>query len=147
MTEPELGKKSDRIDGWTPVVAGALARADGTWLMHRRPLSTRHGGLWEFPGGKLERGETPVNALIREIREELGICIAAPDCEPLAFAEEQPEASSRPIVLFLYKITAWIGEPAALEGGEVGWFDPIAIKELEKPPLDVALVRRMFEKA
>ncbi|MEO1019891.1 MAG: NUDIX domain-containing protein, partial [Pseudomonadota bacterium] len=60
-------------EGWTPVVAGALRGKDGRWLMHRRPLGKHHGGLWEFPGGKVEPHEIPVKSLARELNEELGI--------------------------------------------------------------------------
>ncbi|MBV7267294.1 (deoxy)nucleoside triphosphate pyrophosphohydrolase [Erythrobacter sp. WH131] len=131
-------------DRWLTVVAGALRAPDGRWLMHRRPLEKHHGGLWEFPGGKVEPYEIPVDSLVRELREELGIDICKQDCKPIAFAEERVSAGRPPIVILLYKIGAWQGVPVALEGGDVGWFTPKEIDRLDKPPLDYELVARVF---
>lgn len=148
----EDGKNSDMNGGPILVVAGALwARGRGSedmCLMHRRPFDKHHGGLWEFPGGKVEHAEIPIKALIRELQEELGIAVAAKDCEPVGFAEEsQPEDGRPPIVILLYKISAWQGEPRALEGEAVDWFSASEIASLDKPPLDSALAERLFEKA
>ncbi len=129
------------------VVAGALARGDGCWLMHKRPLNKHHGGLWEFPGGKVESEESPRLALVRELEEELGIRVRVEDCETTVFALDDPEPSRSTIVILLYTITQWNGEPQALEGEEIGWFLPEEVAELEKPPLDVVLTQRLFEKA
>ena len=132
---------------WTCVVALALYnRSEGKWLMHRRPDHKAHGGLWEFPGGKVESGETPANALIREIAEELGITIRAPDLEPAGFAQEPPALRPSPIVILLYTCERWEGTPAALEGGEVGWFDRQEVEGLDKPPLDIELAASLFAK-
>lgn len=128
------------------VVAGALKGADGTWLMHRRPLEKHHGGLWEFPGGKVEPAEKPVEALCRELHEELGIRVHPEDCSACVFAEERVSAANRAIVILLYIVTAWEGEPRALEGEGIGWFIPSAIADLPKPPLDTGLAARLFEK-
>ncbi len=132
---------------WIPVAAGALQGADGLWLMHRRPLNKAHGGLWEFPGGKVESAETPRDALIRELHEELGIAIKPEDCAPAGFAQDDGPPHESSIVILLYTIAKWHGLPAALEGGEVGWFTPHQIAELDKPPLDVMLARQLFKKA
>lgn len=67
------GKNPDMKMSWIPVVAGALRGADDQWLMHQRPLEKMHGGLWEFPGGKIEATEIPSEALVRELHEELGV--------------------------------------------------------------------------
>ena len=101
------------------VVAGALRRGDGHWLMHRRPLAKHHGGLWEFPGGKVEKHEIPRDALCRELAEELGIEVKPEDCEPLFFAESGREAGATAIVILLYRIDDWVGEPRAVEGEAV----------------------------
>ncbi|MAY19625.1 MAG: DNA mismatch repair protein MutT [Erythrobacteraceae bacterium] len=125
------------------VVAGALGAAGDRWLMHRRPLEKHHGGLWEFPGGKVETAEIAVKALTRELHEELGISVLTEDCEPVGFAEECGE---NPIVILLYKVMRWRGEPRALEGGAVQWFAREDISALDKPPLDTALTAQLFAK-
>ncbi len=130
------------------VVAGALRASEDGWLMHRRPLEKDHGGLWEFPGGKVEGTEIPVKALIRELREELGIEVGESDCVPAGFAEERGkikgEAGRRPIVILLYTIGVWAGDPRAMEGGRIDWFTPDQIMKLDKPPLDQELASRLF---
>lgn len=128
------------------MVALALYDSRGQWLMHRRPDGKHHGGLWEFPGGKVETGENPAEALVREIEEELGLVLDTAQLVPATFAQEPLDSRDRPIVILLYTY-AWDGTAvAALEGGAVDWFDPHAIAELDKPPLDVVLARSLFEK-
>jgi 8-oxo-dGTP diphosphatase len=116
------------------------------WLMQKRPAGTQHAGLWEFPGGKLESGETPVMAAIREAGEELGIAIAPQDCEPIAFAETLDGSGSPAIVILLYKVANWEGQPAPVDGAELGWFSQEEVLNLPKPPLDVALAEALFKK-
>ena len=137
-------KNSDNVRGFLAVSAGALQRSDGLWLMHQRPLHKDHGGLWEFPGGKVEDNEKPAESLVRELREELGIMLRAADLEPAAFAEESEVAGGVPIVILLYIVRVWKGEPRALEGGRIDWFDPEGIARLAKPPLDSELAGRLF---
>lgn len=128
------------------MVAAALFEDTGKWLMHRRPAHKHHGGLWEFPGGKVESGERPRDALLRELREELGITVERDALIPVSFAEEAVAVVPKPIVILLYK-SPWDGAaPRALEGGEVAWFTPAGIGQLAKPPLDIALARHLFEK-
>ena len=127
------------------VVAGAMRRADGRWLMHRRPDGRHHAGLWEFPGGKVEPAELPADALVRELAEELGIRCRAEDCSPAGFAETGTDDAVRPIVILLYIIVQWEGEPSALEGGAAGWFTPTEALSLPKPPLDVKLAQALFQ--
>jgi 8-oxo-dGTP diphosphatase len=140
-----VGKKSDKATGWIAVVAGALLRDDGRWLMHQRPLDKHHGGLWEFPGGKVEADEMPIESLIRELAEELGIVCQGEACEAVCFAETTPGSEAQAIVIMLYKVRAWDGIPAALEGGEIGWFTPQEVDALPKPPLDIILAQRLFQ--
>lgn len=128
---------------WTAVAALALFDKDGRCLLHLRPADKRHGGLWEFPGGKVEPGETPAEGLVREIREEIGIEVAVGDFEPVAFAQESGQSAHRPIVILLYSCNRWVGEPAALEGGGVGWFAQSEMPGLDMPPLDVMLARNL----
>ncbi|QYJ08530.1 NUDIX domain-containing protein [Qipengyuania flava] len=136
----------EKIPTWTCVVALALHDGEGRWLMHRRPLHKHHGGLWEFPGGKVESGEKPRDALVREAQEELGLTLKSSSLSEAGFAEETQTQGRAPIVILLYTCP-WNGDPvAALEGGEVGWFTPQEVAALEKPPLDIALSRGLFEK-
>ncbi|MBI1402743.1 MAG: NUDIX domain-containing protein [Porphyrobacter sp.] len=129
------------------VVAGALQGAEGRWLMHRRPHDKHHGGLWEFPGGKVEATEMPKEALVRELAEELGIACVEGALTPVAFEETRGEAGGPAIVILLYTITDWTGEAAALEGGAVGWFTPEEIAALAMPPLDARLAAQLFAKS
>lgn len=129
------------------VVAAALRRPDGRWLTHRRPEGKHHAGLWEFPGGKVERYEMPRDSLVRELAEELGIACRAEDFVPAGFAESEGEGGARGLVILLYTCSDWQGEPAALEGGAVGWFTPAEALALAKPPLDVALAARLFSQS
>jgi 8-oxo-dGTP diphosphatase len=121
------------------VVALALIDPAGRVLLQRRPENKAHGGLWEFPGGKVERGEGPAEALVREIAEELGIAISAADLAPLTFAATAPDAPARPVVLLLYTCHHWQGEPVPEPGAELSWVYPDAFTALPMPPLDVPL--------
>jgi 8-oxo-dGTP diphosphatase len=127
------------------VVAAALRRDDGRWLLHRRPLPKQHGGLWEFPGGKVEEHESLASALVRELREELGIVLDTHSIQPLAFAQDWSSNDIRGLVILLYSVGSWSGQPRALEdGAAIGWFMPHEIVTLERPPLDVALCAQIF---
>ena len=114
------------------VVALALIDQSGRVLMQRRPANRQHGGLWEFPGGKLEARETPVFGLIREIEEELGLGLAEPDLHWLAEAQD----AAAGIVINLYTCRRWGGNPQCLDAQEIGWFAPAELDELAMPPLD-----------
>ena len=132
------------IPTWLPVVAVALQDGEGRWLMQRRPAGKHHGGLWEFPGGKVETDEIPLVALVREVREELGIVIDPGDLHPFAFADNGVSQTGQPIVILLYRSIKWTGEPQALEGGAVGWFSDHQITALAKPPLDAVLAEQLI---
>lgn len=121
------------------VVALALLDDEGRVLMQRRPAARAHGGLWEFPGGKVEAGEGPVTALVREIAEELAITIAAADLVPLTFAASPADEGTRPLVLLLYTCRRWQGEPVPEPGAELAWVETEALEALAMPPLDVPL--------
>jgi 8-oxo-dGTP diphosphatase len=127
------------------VVAGLLTRADGRVLMHRRPPEKHHGGLWEFPGGKVENGEFPRAALCRELAEELAIGVDEASLRPAAFADRAEGAGGEPHVILLYTVASWSGLPVPQdEGAELGWFTQAELLQLPRPPLDVALCAMLF---
>ncbi len=100
------------------LVAAGIAVRGGRLLLLRRPEDGACPGLWEFPGGKIEPGETPFDALAREWMEEIGVTVAG--AEPFAFSTG--DAEGRPLILLFYKITAFSGEPAAvLPGSSLRW--------------------------
>ena len=123
------------------VVAGALVASDGRVLMHRRRLGAEHGGLWEFPGGKVETGESPEQALVRELEEELGVRVDPDAIAPVQFASDPGKGvdGSRALVILLYICRTWNGEPQCLEGESIGWFAPSELAGLAMPPLDIPL--------
>ena len=127
---------------WLAVVALALRDDTGRLLLQRRPAEKHHGGLWEFPGGKVERAENPRFALVREIAEELGLAISASDLTPALVADEQ---GARPVVLFLYTCAAWQGEVLPSEGQQWGWFTREAARALDLAPMDRDLLERLPE--
>ena len=122
------------------VVAAALIGADGRILMHQRKLGAELGGLWEFPGGKIESGETPESALIRELNEELGIMVAEADLHFLARASEP----GNPHVILLYTCRRWTGAVQCLAGEALLWVAHDDLLALEMPPLDVPLARTLI---
>jgi 8-oxo-dGTP diphosphatase len=113
--------------------------------MHRRPAHKHHGGLWEFPGGKVEKGETPRHALVRELHEELGVLVRPGDLHPIAFADSARQEANSPLVILLYSLTRWDGDPMAKDtGAQLQWFAPETIAGLPRPPLDVLLCTAVF---
>ena len=118
------------------VVAAALLRGDSSVLLAQRPPGKPLAGLWEFPGGKLEPGESPEAALIRELDEELGI--AAEALEPFTFCSfAYPEFH---LVMLLFWCRQWRGEPNGRDGQALRWERPGAMQALPMPPADVPLV-------
>ncbi|MEW9854019.1 (deoxy)nucleoside triphosphate pyrophosphohydrolase [Novosphingobium sp. M1R2S20] len=127
------------------VAAVALIDAAGQVLMQKRPAEAAHGGLWEFPGGKLEQGESPEAAAVREIAEELGVILDPSDLQPAVFASGSTEAASRrPLVILLFACSRWKGVPAAEGGASIAWSDPADISKLPMPPLDYPLAEGLL---
>lgn len=120
------------------VAAAALVDADGRVLVQRRPAGKPMAGLWEFPGGKVEPGETPEAALIRELAEELGIDVETACLAPAAFASE--ELDGRHLLLLLYVCRKWRGVPEARHAEAVQWVRPVALHRLAMPPADKPLI-------
>lgn len=140
--DPTLQKNPTIID----VVALALIDPASRVLMQRRRVERAHGGLWEFPGGKVEAGETDLSALQREIEEELGLGLDQANLHYLA--EASSDAAG--IVIRLYTCRTWHGEPAALDADALLWCEPAELSALSMPPLDVPLaaaVKEMLGKA
>jgi 8-oxo-dGTP diphosphatase len=123
----------------TLVVAAALIAPDGRICLQQRPLGKNHGGLWEFPGGKVEPGEHPRAALVREIHEELGAHLSEQALLPVGFADSPPAAGGAGLVILLYACRAWAGEVRCLEGEAIGWYPLQEIAALAMPPLDYPL--------
>ena len=120
------------------VVAAALIDPDGRVLLAQRPEGKAMAGLWEFPGGKLEPGETPEAALIREMREELGIELCAHCFAPLTFVSHEYEAFH--LVMLLYIARRWEGIPTATEHAQLIWKYPRDMRALPMPPADLPLI-------
>lgn len=137
-----LAPTMQKIPTIIPVVAAALVGADGRVLLHKRRAGGSHGGLWEFPGGKVELHEAPEDALCREIAEELGIVLARASLVPIAFASDPrlPTSAREPYLILLYLCREWRGEPRAVEGEAVAWFGLKTLDDLPMPPLDRPLV-------
>lgn len=120
------------------VSAVALIDADGRILLAQRPEGKSLAGLWEFPGGKVEVGETPEAALIRELREELGIDTHASCLAPLTFASHAYPGFH--LLMPLFACRKWQGVPVAQEGQTLAWVRPQALGDYPMPPADLPLI-------
>ena len=127
------------------VSAVALVDADGRVVLAQRPAGKPLAGLWEFPGGKVNPGETPETALIRELAEELGIDVAASCLAPFTFASyTYPDFH---LLMPLYICRKWSGIPAAREGQRLAWVRPARLGDYPMPPADpprVAMLRDLL---
>ena len=125
------------------VVACALIDADNRVLVTQRPEGKARAGLWEFPGGKLEAGERPEPALIRELHEELGITVKEACLAPLTFASyAYPEFH---LLMPLYVCRRWEGQPASREAQALKWVRPGKLRELAMPPADEPLIPPLID--
>jgi 8-oxo-dGTP diphosphatase len=120
------------------VAACALVDIDGRVLLARRPEGKKMAGLWEFPGGKLHPGETPEAALIRELKEEIGIDVAAACLAPFAFASH--DYDSFHLLMPLFVCRRWKGNPTPRENQTLAWVRAAKLSEYEMPPADKPLV-------
>jgi 8-oxo-dGTP diphosphatase len=120
------------------VAAVVLVDADGRVLLAQRPQGKAMAGLWEFPGGKVDPGETPEAALIRELAEELGIDVVASCLAPFTFASHAyPDFH---LLMPLYVCRKWTGIPIAREGQHLRWVRPARLADYPMPPADKPLV-------
>ena len=120
------------------VVAAALVDADGRVLVQQRPPGKPMAGLWEFPGGKIDPGETPEAALARELDEELGIGVTHACLAPATFASEA--LGDRHLLLLLFVCRKWAGIPRPVEGGALRWVRVVEMHGLTMPPADRPLI-------
>lgn len=125
------------------VVACALVDGDGRVLVTQRPEGKQLAGLWEFPGGKLEAGERPEAALIRELREELGIEVKEACLAPLSFASHAYESFH--LLMPLYICRRWEGLVQPREGQAMQWVRPAKLRALAMPPADEPLIPALID--
>ena len=123
------------------VAACALVDHEGRVLLARRPPGKPMAGLWEFPGGKLHEGETPEAALIRELREELGIETWRSCLAPIAFASHSYERFH--LLMPLFACRKWEGRPTPREGQQLAWVEPARMGDYPMPAADIPLVAQL----
>ena len=121
------------------VMAGLLLDGRGRVLLAQRPAGKHLAGFWEFPGGKLEAGETPLAALARELREELGIDLQ--QAEPLIRVPWQYD--ERELLLDAWRVLSWRGEPRSLEAQPLQWVLPASIDPMILAPADRVILTRL----
>jgi 8-oxo-dGTP diphosphatase len=120
------------------VAAAALVDSDGRVLICQRPPGKALAGLWEFPGGKVEAGETPEACLIRELKEELGISVSHACLAPFVFASHGYESFH--LLMPLYLVRRWDGVVEAKEHSALAWVKPAKLGDYPMPPADAPLV-------
>ncbi|MEM6383011.1 MAG: (deoxy)nucleoside triphosphate pyrophosphohydrolase [Pseudomonadota bacterium] len=125
------------------VTAAALVDADNRVLIARRPEGKAMAGLWEFPGGKIEKGERPEDSLIRELREELGIETETACLAPLTFASHGYDDFH--LLMPLYVIRKWRGVPVSREGQELAWVRPNRLRDYPMPDADGPLIAPLID--
>ena len=124
------------------VAVGVIVSPDGKILLALRPEHAHLGGLWEFPGGKVEEGEAVDIALARELQEELAITVTA--CEPLV--EIKHDYPDRAVLLDVWLVSAFTGEPCGNENQEIRWVAPAALMEYQFPAANVPIVMAVLAK-
>ena len=125
------------------VVAVALVDPDGRVLLAQRPAGKSMAGLWEFPGGKIEAGERPEEALIRELREELGIAVKEACLAPFTFASHT--YSGFHLLMPLYVCRRWNGIVTAREGQQLAWVPPLGLSGYPMPEADKPLIPMLLD--
>lgn len=124
------------------VAACALIDADGRVLIAQRPPGKTMEGLWEFPGGKMQAGERPEEALIRELSEELGIAVKEACLAPLTFASHT--YADFHLLMPLYVCRRWEGQVTARHHSRLAWVRPNKLRDYPMPPADIPLVSHLM---
>lgn len=123
------------------VSACAMIDGDGRVLLTRRPEGRAMAGLWEFPGGKVQDGETPEGALVRELKEELGVDVAPSCLAPVGFASE--DSGDFHLLMPLFICRKWSGIPRPLEASALAWVRPKDLRSYDMPPADRPLAAQL----
>ena len=139
---PDVALSSPLEKRCLDVAAGILASADGRVLITERTGGGPFNGMWEFPGGKIAAGETAESALIRELREEIGIEASA--CEP--FMQLEHDYPDRSVHLQFFKVAHWKGEPSGMEGQQMRWLLPADIDVDTMLPADAPVIDALISK-
>ena len=120
------------------VASVALINSDNQILIAQRPKDKHLSGLWEFPGGKVEKNESPENTLIRELKEELNVNLNQKCVAPLTFSEFDYKEFN--LLLLLYVCRRWDGDPESMENNPIKWVKSNELKEYKMPPADDSLI-------
>ena len=120
------------------VASVALINSDNQILIAQRPKEKHLSGLWEFPGGKVEKNESPENTLIRELKEELNVNINQRCVAPLTFSEFDYKEFN--LLLLLYVCRRWDGDPESMENNPIKWVKSNKLREYKMPPADDSLI-------
>ncbi|KAA9002592.1 8-oxo-dGTP diphosphatase MutT [Affinibrenneria salicis] len=121
------------------VAVGIIRNSEQRYFITRRPQGVHMGGMWEFPGGKVEEGETPEQGLIRELQEETGITAL----QPHFLESKQVDVPGRLITLHFFLVERWQGEPWGREGQPMRWLPVDELQEDEFPPANADIIRRL----
>jgi 8-oxo-dGTP diphosphatase len=124
------------------VAVGVMLDSSGRVLLTRRAPSAHQGGLWEFPGGKVEHGESVLAALARELSEELGVQLEA--SSPLMTLAH--DYGDKQVVLDIHTVTHWLGEPRGVEGQPLAWVMPQALNDYDFPAANAPIVARLQDR-
>jgi 8-oxo-dGTP diphosphatase len=140
MSDPQAGKTRLKKAHWIPVVAGFIKKGNMI-LVGQRPENNSLAGQWEFPGGKIEKGETPEQALVRELKEELGIVAEVGEIK-LSITQSYGDVN---ILILFYEILFWKGEPKPKHHMMIEWIHPEELKNRNIPEANRKILDRLLK--